>query len=410
MDLAPLQIPLRTALSQGVGPAPPPPRIRKDSVFFTHCQATNASVSPRSLKTILDAFAPLGLTDILQRVRVEVPDGLSYEINAAFVAYWLIARAFSSTPEIAIQEFDNFLEQKPRRFWSCVGLAGIEVIGKIDMGNGVFLCDLASAPASSQLESWSGKPPEEGAMSSAHYYMTVEAVLVVKKEAPVRLHHGPPAFPDFPLLSSGPKMGKIAQCLPLFGPNAATAFANWEQMDETWSIPGYDAKPRGVTSMNELRTTRSLPFVDEPRREEIISSYLALSESRQTALSIGLSRFALAMRRQRIEDRAIELRVALEALLTPDRKHDTPVTHLIRQRGGLALGTTVEERKAFGSALAKAYGCGSTAIHTGLLKLEKDKTYVEAGMQHCAELLKRFILVGPPKDWDELIFSARSPY
>lgn len=410
VDLHLLKIALRKALAEGVIAHPLSSAIRKDSVFADHCRSTSAQMTETAITTVLKAFRDISLESHLENGRLELPDGYSYEINARLVAQWLIARGFNSEPEAAIEELRGLLEECPRRFWVCFGLSGIEVSGKVDMGNGMFLCDIASAPASPHLEHYSGRTPETGRLSPVDHYSQAKAVLVMERLEPVRLRHGPFQIGSLPLFPERTQMHRVIQCLPLFGPNAATVVADWRQMDEGVSIPGFDWRPRGGSAIGDLRTLRSLPFFDDPRRLEIISRFLELSDSRRMVLSVGLSRFTQAMRRDHIEDRAIELRIALEALLSSDRNHNTPISHLIRQRGGIALGTSPEDRKRFGADLSKAYDSGSIAIHTGKLRKEKEKANVEMGLQRCAELLKRFILIDPPEDWDDLVFTAQSPF
>jgi hypothetical protein len=367
---------------------------------------TSAQMTEVAIKTVLNAITSFGLTPHFTDAWLEIPDGYGYQINARLVAQWLIARSLNSGQETAIGELFTLLEERPRRFWVCFGLTGIDVSGKVDMGNGMFLCDIASAPASPHLEHYSGNSPEVGRLSQVDDFMKAKSVLAFEHYEPVWLRHGPFKFRDLPTSPENMQLYRVIQCLPLFGPNAATAIAEWRQMDEPWSIPGFDWRPRGGSGIGELRTLRSLPFIDDPRRPEIISRFTDLSATRRTGLSVGLSRFAQAMRRSHIEDRAIELRIALESLLTSDRNHDTPISHLIRQRGGLVLGTSPEERKRLGADLSRAYASGSMAVHTGGVKNDKAKESVEMGLKRCAELLKRLILVEPPENWDDLLFTA----
>jgi hypothetical protein len=236
--------------------------------------------------------------------------------------------------------------------------------------------------------------------------MKTTAVLVSEKSAPIRLLK----IADLPQLGSFPLKSAIsydlARCLPLFGPNAATPFANWCQLDDPSSIPGFDWFPRGGSALGELRTTKAYPFVPESRLLPILEAYKHRSLAEKDLIAIGLSRFSQAMRRQKVEDQAIELRIALEALLAKDRDPQAPITHLIKQRGALVLGASPSERATIAAQLGKAYAATSEAVHTGSVKSEKQKAAIRIGMGHCAELLKRFILTPPPADWDEVVFSS----
>ena len=179
-------------------------------------------------------------------------------------------------------------------------------------------------------------------------------------------------------------------------------------MDEPSTIPAFDWFPRGSSGIGEMRTSVHFSFEDDTRRAEILRGYEARVWKDKGTLPLALSRFSQAMRRDRIEDSAIELRIALEVLLVKDKGDDEPKTHLIRQRGALALAENLEDRKRISGELAKAYAASSAVIHAGKFKKVSQSDDVKLGLERCAELLKRFILNAPPEDWNDIVFSARN--
>lgn len=410
MNISLLQNVLSSALKSGVGAAPLPNEIRKDSVLATHWLATNVLVDKQVWASVTQALNHGGLFEGKDWVWVQVPDGYGYQLFTGAVSYWLIARAFHTSVDSALAELQRFVEQQPRRFWRVIGLAGVDVEGRVEIAPGIHLCHPNSAPASPHLEQWTQNPPRKNQGHTAGF-MCVTAVLMMEETAPVRISANMPTSEELAKSASTGervKLHQIAQCLPLFGPNAATPFANWTQMEEPSTLPAFDWLPRGVSSMGEMRTTVHFPFVDDPQRVNIIAAHNAQASKDPDSLSLALSRFSQAMRRKKIEDAAIELRIALEVLLVRDKGDDEPKAHLIRQRGALALATTPDERKVISKELGEAYAASSSVVHTGGFKRANQSEHVRTGLRRCAELLKRFIRKAPPKDWNDIVFSAQS--
>ena len=90
-----------------------------------------------------------------------------------------------------------------------------------------------------------------------------------------------------------------------------------------------------------------------------------------TSLDLGIARWRRSKRATTVEDRLVELRIALESVLLPD---DNGVVgekrHRLAIRGAWLLGQTLEQRKSYFRSLRDAYDYASSVLHAGRLKEE----------------------------------------
>nr|WP_164704862.1 HEPN domain-containing protein [Cupriavidus necator] len=118
--------------------------------------------------------------------------------------------------------------------------------------------------------------------------------------------------------------------------------------------------------------------------------------------------------RHRLGDAAVELSVALEALLGDNQTSE--MTHKVMVRAVRLLGGDVGQRKRNFAMFKKAYGIRSGLVHRGEEPKEEVKIGEEKMSAHsliavvssgCADLICRIIASGNIPDWTEFDYTER---
>ena len=126
-----------------------------------------------------------------------------------------------------------------------------------------------------------------------------------------------------------------------------------------------------------------------------------------SALDVAISRWRRSKRGGTLEERLVELRVALEsALLAGDSGNVTEMQFRIATRGAWLLGETYEERKACFDNLRKAYGLASSVLHGRSLKMknrEEDAGTVIRAQDLCRGAILHMVREGALPNWDEVV-------
>lgn len=139
--------------------------------------------------------------------------------------------------------------------------------------------------------------------------------------------------------------------------------------------------------------------------KSILADYLSLPEKRRSELAVPLHRLNQAIRHKNHVDKAIDLGVALEALLLDGDKEQ--LTLQFRLRGAWLLGKNLESRREISDLLKDLYKLRSQAAHTGKIS-EKDTSRTESllkrGIELCSEMIK--VLIKSKPDWNNLILGG----
>ena len=138
------------------------------------------------------------------------------------------------------------------------------------------------------------------------------------------------------------------------------------------------------------------PSDDELKRYcEALRLFSGLPSTIKQQLRIPMRRLNQAKRRQSLEDKALDLGVALESLFLHDNPSPEQISLAFRLRGAWMLGKGADDRTQIYAKLKEIYKCRSKAIHSGRVpfkvkvnKVSKptDELLVE-GMELCAEAI-----------------------
>ena len=109
----------------------------------------------------------------------------------------------------------------------------------------------------------------------------------------------------------------------------------------------------------------------------------------------------------RLEDRYIDLRIALESLYLKDfvTEHSSEMRFRLSLFGAWHLAEDLEERRRIRKVLRDAYDTASAAVHLGEVPRGRAGT-LSAAQELCRQGILRLLFDGPPRDWGDLILGA----
>ena len=127
-------------------------------------------------------------------------------------------------------------------------------------------------------------------------------------------------------------------------------------------------------------------------------------------LQIAVDRWRRSMAEDaQLEDRYIDLRIALEAIYLKDfgNERSQEMRFRLALCGAWHLGVDFEDRRSTRKALRDAYDTASRAVHEG--EVPKDAARVLPTAQDlCRRGILRLLREGPPKDWGDLLLGGDS--
>ena len=306
-----------------------------------------------------------------------------------------------------MERLREFVEGQHRGVLEVLALTGVTIEEEIELSCGVSLIPFSSVPES-QMSEWFSPAGTSALVDPMHnmFVPTPTAALVSSDEDSVELVEEWPDPSDDSAYSSKQKLfWQISQCLTLIGPSSPTPVAQWSQLRSPEQVPMLGAGQGWGHSIQEAYplATTVLPNGEDIRK--LVERYLDLDTTLRNKLAISIQRLNLALRRHDVVDKAIELGVALEALLVADRDADAQVSYLLRVRGAWLGGGTLEERRERRKLLKQVYDLRSRAVHSGTLNRQQAGEILHEGSVLCANLIHRVIEQGSMPSWDDLILT-----
>ena len=156
----------------------------------------------------------------------------------------------------------------------------------------------------------------------------------------------------------------------------------------------------------ELHDDVSIASLDE---DEVMQTIKTL-QGADKKLRISVDRWKRSKRpNARLEDRYIDLRIALETLYLKDfvNEYSTEMRFRLPLFGAWYLGSTFEERRDIRKTLRDAYDTASGVVHSGEIS-NKSKGCLEEAQELCRLGILKLLHEGHPEDWGDLILGATS--
>jgi len=143
----------------------------------------------------------------------------------------------------------------------------------------------------------------------------------------------------------------------------------------------------------------------------LLSAYGKLPTNDKVRIGRVLSRLSQAKRRNQIEDKILDLGIAMEMALLEDNKNNDQLSLSFRLRGSKLIGREKEERKNIYRQLKDIYNYRSQVAHSGILcgnDPEKIKVVRERFQEYSllAERIIRHLIFNGSPDWTGLILDV----
>lgn len=216
-----------------------------------------------------------------------------------------------------------------------------------------------------------------------------------------------------PLLQSGPEM--LALIIGLVWRKGFRMFAGWHSVADpiSMTLPFFHTTSLGSSSTSQ--TLLTLPGFRQPSTnrplnnaeiEELIGKYAALPEQTQRVLNLALRRLRDSTERTGIDDKVIDLSIALEALFS---KGQEDIRETVSSRGAWYFSDSPEERERTYKLLQKFYDERSHIVHGNVsTTLAREQRREQTRQDMFADIenvvrasLKTMISEGRPQNWEE---------
>ena len=155
--------------------------------------------------------------------------------------------------------------------------------------------------------------------------------------------------------------------------------------------------------------TTKLSADDFTEVQILFKKFENFSDKEQSRFSIIINRIRQAKRRNSIEDKILDLVIALEMMLLEDNDK-SQLKLQFRLRGSLLISKTNKEKINHFTTLGKLYDYRSSVAHSGMLKNKDKKIIKEKFPEFCnlaEKVCKTLILQGSPK-WDNLVLGIKN--
>ena len=144
---------------------------------------------------------------------------------------------------------------------------------------------------------------------------------------------------------------------------------------------------------------------------KLLTGFDKLAEPERARMQRILSRLSQAKRRTQIEDKILDLGIALEMMLLDDNRSNEQLSLSFRLRRSWLLGNSPDERKEVYRQLKRLYRYRSQVAHGGVLcrgnaeKIRSVQSSLPTFQNYAEQICQKLIVSGIPK-WDGLILNA----
>jgi hypothetical protein len=325
-------------------------------------------------------------------------------VSLADLARWLVSRARTVGAGHAVSDLARYLKEDTFSISEVCLLTGVNISESVDVANGIRLLPFDQVPDSSQKRMFT--PTFHDAFTFARQAPT--AALMCHSQYPK--HH---------VVATGPvqlanvqnrfgDMNDARLILALIVPNASSLVAFWANPDD--AVPLGDSSAGWQSTLGQdsgFHASATLTPTDLERLRSLYPLFCSLNPNHRQHLRLPLERLSRAVRRHDRTDSAIELGIALEALLLNDMDEERgELTLRFRLRGARLLGQTPEERAIIYRVLGQVYRLRSHAVHRGAIPEQLGRTpagdILTDGYRLAARAIETLIRQGQNPNWEQI--------
>lgn len=342
-------------------------------------------------------------------------------INMDNFVSWLIQHGLKFGPEYAVECVEKFLASGVTPTLEITLLQGISIEESCELTAEFSLVKIEDIPSASFKEGFElfrreNLPMHHQWRANLTRRVVPTCALIRKFDTPSTIlplvigdeESLPPFNPVKPSDAAD-----ILRCLTLLGPSGVVAVANWVELQDDVPFKGYLGSFTPMFELNYIASGCVEVSHDELEAiKSLLSNYINLDPTLKQFLLVPLIRLNYAIRKSTDIDVAIDLGIALEALLTHGRTENDPISLIFRLRAAFFLGESDFDRRKYLEQMFKAiYTLRSKAVHGStfkeVVKVNGDdlkiKDILKAGINLCAEIIKKILIHGKQPDWDSIM-------
>lgn len=328
------------------------------------------------------------------------------------LAMWFLWAVNEFGREIAEKNLDTFLNSHEIPIINALWVLGIETDESIQLENGLVITPISEMPDSREKENYLRINID----ASGHQQPKPKAAITFKtkitksyksdEDLSVTLSRDKGFWEASKLLYDASLAINVIEsisCVPYF----STAYT-LPQMPiglfggSGGGIPQYDVIGRSVSKITPEK---------KDEINAVISSFLALRDKEKVRFSRVLSRLSQSKRRDQIEDKILDLGIALEMALLDDNKNHQQLSLAFRLRGSWLIASDDNERLSIYQQLKDIYNYRSQVAHSGVLcgnDPAKINVVRESYANHsmvAERIIRKLICEGRP-DWQKLLLGV----
>jgi len=335
-------------------------------------------------------------------------------------AHWILAQCRFRNPLQVLEQLEDIIMSNKVLCTEVLVLWGLHPTEPINLTDEIDLVPLASLPSSQ---------PKDELIGLNKYLHPIDLSLILRPRPKAALVHRFDHTPIFNPRHTDKKqiehisreevMRDIGLSLILLEDRPIFPIAHWYEVNEDVPIIG-GVRGWGGKKLDWAFITQVDPkSYDKDIFRMHVQSYLELEKPFRNKLRIPLERLNSAklwLATGETLNAAIELGIAIEALLTNDLESDAPISYTVRIRGAFFLGGNSDDRKLVYKQLKLLYTLRSLAAHNGYLpervkipinndeKVEKSTSeFLALGCEICKRLISELMLAKRFPNWESLI-------
>jgi hypothetical protein len=338
-----------------------------------------------------------------------VPNDTIAQSWPSFYSEWLLSNTLEYGADTAAEWLSTKNRTRADVYEVCL-VSGISCHETIELADDIFICPPQDVPIATFRREWAAFLRREEAYSPTfvwdmRYPQEGRPTAAIYRRLSLPI---PCKFEQEDLKKlTGWYIQDLCRPLTLVGPSSPLALSMWARVHD-WHPTGPGGSAVSDTHEGSLpNPTLKLDEENGEKAREVVGLFLKNLQLCDK-LKVSFSRLNRAIRQTSNVDKAIDLGIALEALLVRDTLPNDPISFKLRLRGALLSGDDPAERYKADRLLNVLYDARSKAVHTGHVandhKLMGETLHagevLRQGTSLCANLLLAVMRRGSvPQDW-----------
>lgn len=323
---------------------------------------------------------------------------------------WFLWRANETDFEAAAHDLEKFLDADTITVLNTLWVLGVEVEAPVVLAGGYVLRPVESMPDSWDKESFLQTRLDH------HLQFAPVPTCAITKDCEVQ-KVGSESLPgpddeDSEFWAASRRLQDIAVVLNAVGGVSCLPFFSTSYVYPQTPVGPFGGSGGGSVVYDVLcfGSTRLSPESAETVNT-LVAKYESLDGPERARMQRVLDRLSQSKRRSQIEDKILDLGIALEMLLLDDNTNNEQLSLTFRLRGSWLLGRSVDDRIAIFEQLKCIYRYRSQVAHSGVLcrgraaDIERVRESFPEYQGIAEAVCQKAILEGKP-DWNGLVLGA----